>query len=86
MSNYTSPIMKIKIILFFIVCVSLNTLIIHSQEIYITPRPQKISKGDNFLKISSETHIVFDDTGKTIAKNLQQYFGKGTGPSARRRL
>lgn len=66
--------MKIKNILFFIVFIFLNTLIINSQDIHITPHPQKIIRGNTFLKISSETQIIFDDASKTIAKNLQQYF------------
>lgn len=66
--------MKIKFLLFFCSILLLNTQNITSQEIHITPRPQKIISGDKFLKINSETQIVFNDDSKIIADNLQNYF------------
>ncbi|WP_405568202.1 beta-N-acetylhexosaminidase [Polaribacter sp. Asnod6-C07] len=66
--------MKIKFIVFFSLYLLLNTQIITSQELHITPRPQKIITGNKSLKINSETQIVFDDDSKIIANNLQQYF------------
>jgi hexosaminidase len=71
--------MKIKFILFFSSFLLLNFQTIKSQEIHITPRPQKIIKGNNSLKISSETQIVFDTESKNIANNLQQYFKEDFG-------
>lgn len=68
--------MKIKFILFFSSLLLLNTQNITSQEIHITPRPQKIIQGGNSIKISSETQIVFDENSKSIANNLQEYFNR----------
>ncbi len=66
--------MKFKFILFISSILLLNSNIIYSQDIYLTPRPQKIITGNSSLKINSETQIVFNDNSKTIVNNLHQYF------------
>lgn len=66
--------MKMKLIIFFGYLFLLNLSTIASQNIHITPRPQKIIKGDNSFIINSETKIIFDSNSKTIANNLHQYF------------
>lgn len=66
--------MKIKFILLLSTFLIINTQNITSQDIHITPRPQKILFGKASLKINSETKIVFNTNSKTIAYNLQKYF------------
>jgi hexosaminidase len=66
--------MNIKSSVLFCVFLMLNNQIISSQEVHITPQPQKIIKGNAFLNINAETQIVFDDASKVSAENLQKYF------------
>lgn len=54
----------------------LNITNITSQEIHITPRPQKLIIKSGVFKINNETQIVFNDSSKKIVKDLQNYFSK----------
>ncbi len=44
-----------------------------TQELYITPQPQKLILGNGTFKINSETQIVFDNDSKTVAKTIKDY-------------
>ena len=73
--------MIIKNNLLFCIFLILNSQVITSQGIHITPQPQKIIKGNAFLNINAETQIVFDDVSKVNAKGLQEYFKQNFGLS-----
>ena len=66
--------MKTSKKILFCIFLFFNLKILKSQDIHITPRPQKIITGNSSFQISLKTQIIFDDNSKSIAKNLQQYF------------
>lgn len=63
---------------FFLLCflTVLNITNTTSQEIHITPRPQKLIIKSGAFKINNKTQIVFNDSSKKIVKDLQNYFSK----------
>ncbi|MFC4268711.1 beta-N-acetylhexosaminidase [Polaribacter marinivivus] len=68
--------MTIKSLFLLCFLTVLNITNITSQEIHITPRPQKLIIKSGVFKINNETQIVFNDSSKKIVKDLQNYFSK----------
>ena len=66
--------MKFKHILFAGFYFLLNIQIIKSQELHLTPYPQKIVLGKSNLRINSNTQIVIDKNTTEIGFSLQEYF------------
>ena len=68
--------MTIKSLFLLCFLTVLNITNITSQEIHITPRPQKLIIKSGAFKINNETQIVFNESSKKIVKDLQNYFSK----------
>ena len=63
--------MTIKSLFLLCFLIVLNITNITSQEIHITPRPQKLIIKSGAFKINNETQIVFNESSKKIVKDLQ---------------
>lgn len=71
--------MKLKYTLLFSFFLILNSINIFTQDLYITPKPNKITFGKGSLKVNNDTQIVFDNTNKEVAFHLKEFINEKFG-------